>query len=153
MIEMLVRAVTTHPQTGRSVAVLEARAGDAPALLALGLTRAEACSLSHELAAKPTMRQQSLALLARCLESRDARIVAVRILPGAAGMASARIDLAWPDGPAETAVETGQALGLAVALRVPLLVAEALLAEHQPTTNEPLAASGVPAAFRRAFDV
>ena len=166
MIQMRVAAVTTHPQTGRAVAVLEPHDSSVNPTLALGITRAEACSLSHELRSQTTMRGQAYALLARCLSVQDARARAVCLLPAATGQVTARLDLEWPDGGSQTAIEVGHGLGLVVTLGVPLLVSEALFRslgavddEHPATTSDgrpdrsadPLAAP-IPTAFRRAFE-
>ena len=153
MIEMGVRAVTVQPHSRRPVAVLQARGSGGHPTLALGIPRAEACALAHELVGKSSLRQQSLALLARCLEVRQGRIAAVRLAPGAAGTPTACLELAWPDGRSDEPITIGQALGVAVALRVPLLVSEALLTDqqHVPAAPSPTPASGIPPAFDRAF--
>ena len=171
MIEMRVSAVTTHPRTGRSVAVLEPRDAARHPPLALGITRAEACSLAHELRSQATLRGQAYGLLAHCLGVHATRVRSVRLVPAPTGRAAARLGLEWPDGEAETTIEVGQGLGLAVALELPLLVSEALLREPDDGSRRPLTApidtsgdmdggtvgtgavpAAIPAAFRRAFE-
>lgn len=166
MIEMRVTAVTTHPQTGRAVAVLEPRDSSVDPTLALGITRAEACSLSHELQSQATMRSQAYALLARCLSVQEARPRAVCLLPAATGHVTARLDLEWPDGGSQTAIEVGHGLGLAVTLGVPLFVSEALFrslgavddelpattSDGRPDRPADPPAAPIPASFRRAFE-
>ena len=168
MIEMRVTAVTPHPQTGRAVAVLEPRDASVNPTLALGITRAEACSLAHELRSQATMRSQAYDLLARCLSVHAARARAVCLLPAATGRVAARLDVEWSDGGSQTTIEVGHGLGLAVSLGLPLLVSEALfrslgavddepsdaISEGRPDPDRPSdpRAAAIPAAFRRAFE-
>ena len=150
MIEMDVRAVTLHPQSGRPIAVLEPRDPADRGGLALPISKPEACSLAHELIGKPSQRQQSLVLLARCIHTGDGRIAAIRIVLDATGAPAARLELEWPAGRVDEIIPVGQALGLAVLLRMPVLVDEALLTVQSPTTETPTTTE-VPTAFRRAF--
>lgn len=154
MIEMIVRTVDTHPETGRPVAVLGPRTDGAGPLLAFTISPAEACSLSHELSLQATLRGQAFSLLTRCLECLVSRVAAIRIVPAAPGMAAARLELDCPSERTEVPVEVGQAFGLAVALRMPLHVADDLVpgGTGQPVGSLSAAPMDVPTVFRRAFD-
>lgn len=151
MVETSVRTVTLHPQSGRPIAVLRPCADDGSGL-ALPISKPEACALAHELAGRPSQRQQSLVLLARCLHTGGGRIAAIRIVPGADGAPSARLELEWPAGRADEMIPIGQALGLAVTLGMPVLVAEALLSDRTPTVASASPPASIPAAFHRAFE-
>lgn len=158
MITMTIRRVDVHQETGCPVAILEPRDRQQYPSLVVTLSGAEACSLSHELSLHPTLRSRAFGLLARCLGRFESQIVVIRLLAATAGLASAELELNCPSGTSRVSTEVGQALGLAVALGLPLLAAEELLS---PPASEPDRANdapvvpvsaGVPTAFKRAFE-
>ena len=173
MIEMSVRAVK-KAGGDRLVAVLEREVGEgeqAPGRsgrLLITVSRPEAHVLYHELRAERTLPGQTFELLAQVVVQLNGKLTAVELLADEGGKPSARLRLERPDGRSTLQTRAGHALALAVHLKVPLLVAEALLAGEQavadakagarPAPADPDAVSEavspvvVPEAFLRAFD-
>lgn len=158
MIAMTVRRIDVHRETGLPVAILEPWNRERYPSLVVTLSRAEACSLSHELSLRPTLRSRAFGLLARCLGRFESQVVVIRLLAATAGLASAELELDCPSGTSRVSTEVGQALGLAVTLGIPLLAAEELMsttdsdtgrANDAPAVGRP---AGVPTAFKRAFE-
>ncbi len=151
MIEMRVREVRRSARDGRPTAVLERRGEGEPLELELILGHAEGHALMHELHGQSTLRSHTLAVMARVLAGLDGRLSAVEIHPGDNRTPVGRLRVVGPRGEAEVSVCVGQALGLAVSQRLPLLVAESLLAAPaiEPSPAEPEAE--VPEVFLRAF--
>jgi bifunctional DNase/RNase len=153
MIEMLVRAVDRHPVTRVPVAILHPRLAGACDPVALAMTAAEACSLSHELEQRETVRGQAFGLLERVLAVAHGALLAVEVHQARPGLAMARLRVAHAGEVAVVTVEVAQAIGLAVHAGVPLLVSEALTSPAEPDAPpEGADPTGVPAAFSRAFD-
>lgn len=161
MIEMSVRSVK-RAEGDKLVAVLE-RGTDAcqPAgRLLVTVSRAEAHVLYHELKAERTLPGQTYELMAEIVTELNGRLTAVELVAGDAGKPNARLRLERSDGRSTVSARAGQALALAVHLKVPLLVAEDLLASTARAASSAPAAEAataaapveVPEAFRRAFD-
>jgi bifunctional DNase/RNase len=171
MIEMSVRAVKRAGED-RLVAVLEREAGasEAPGRLLVTVSRPEAHVLYHELKAERTLPGQTYELMAQIVAEFHGRLTAVELVAGEGGRPSARLRLERSDGRSTVPTRAGQALALAVHLKVPLLVAEGLLvaarsqsgakataSESAPVSEADVAPEGptpidVPEAFLRAFD-
>jgi bifunctional DNase/RNase len=132
MIEMSVRAVKRAGED-RLVAVLERGSGESeppgqrPGRLLITVSRPEAHVLFHELRAERTLPGQTFELMAQIVAQLNGRLTAVELVADENGRPSARLRLERPDGRSTIPTRAGQALALAVHLRVPLLVAEALL--------------------------
>jgi len=159
MIEMRVRAVK-RTDGDRLVAVLE-RDGTAAAAgrLLVTLSRAEAHVIYHELRAEKTLPGQAYELIAEVVAQLQGRLTAVELIAGEAGKPTARLRVERTDGRSAVPTRAGQALALAVHLKVPLLVADALLtapARSETSADGPLDDSEqsieVPEVFLRAFD-
>jgi bifunctional DNase/RNase len=179
MIEMSVRAVKRAGED-RLVAVLErgsaeeARVGPRTGRLLITVSRPEAHVLYHELRAERTLPGQTFELMAQIVAQLSGKLTAVELIADEAGKPSARLRLEHTDGRSTVPTRAGQALALAVHLKVPLLVAEALLvtdkakagtlsdaqsvtAESTPVSEADVAPAPptrieVPEAFLRAFD-
>ena len=172
MIEMSVRAVKRAGED-RLVAVLERETGESErgspraGRLLITVSRPEAHVLYHELRAEKTLPGQTFELMAQIVTQLNGKLTAVELIADEGGKPSARLRLERADGRSTVQTRAGQALALAVHLKVPLLVAEALLtgekgqasasSEAAPIAEAdvaPQAASPieVPEAFLRAFD-
>ena len=179
VIEMSVRAVKRAGED-RLVAVLErgsaedARPGPRAGRLLITVSRPEAHVLYHELRAERTMPGQTFELMAQIVAQLSGKLTAVELVADAAGKPSARLRLERTDGRSTVPTRAGQALALAVHLKVPLLVADVLLnadkakagslSDAQSVTAESTSVSEadvapeaptpieVPEAFLRAFD-
>lgn len=153
MIEMVVRGVERCSRSGQPVAVLEARAAALYPRIALTVTPGEAHALVHELRHQDTLRTQAFALLARVLTNLHGRLAAVEIRPARDRLATALLRLECPTGRSRVPVEVGQAIGLAVRLKIPLLASRSLLRllSAGAASPEPDQQTKVPAPFRRAF--
>jgi bifunctional DNase/RNase len=171
MIEMSVRAVKRAGED-RLVAVLEREPGDAEhgasraGRLLITISRPEAHVIYHELRAEKTLPGQTFELMAQIVSQLNGRLTAVELVADEGGKPAARLRLERADGRSTVQTRAGQALALAVHLKVPLLVAESLLTgeKAQPTTVETAAVAEVevapeaprpievPEAFLRAFD-
>lgn len=179
MIEMSVRAVKRAGED-RLVAVLErgsaeeAGAGQRSGRLLITVSRPEAHVLYHELRAERTMPGQTFELMVQIVTQLSGKLTAVELVADEAGKPSARLRLERTDGRSTVPARAGQALALAVHLKVPLLVAEALLtpdkaravssvdAEATAKAGAPVPETDaakdvvtpieIPEAFRRAFD-
>jgi bifunctional DNase/RNase len=180
VIEMSVRAVKRAGED-RLVAVLERgsgegeRSGQRPGRLLITVSRPEAHVLYHELRAERTLPGQTFELMAQVVLQLNGKLTAVELVADEAGKPSARLRLERTDGRATISTRAGQALALAVHLKVPLLVAEALLTgekasqavakvgdeatstEDRPVSEADVAPEApspiqVPEAFLRAFD-
>jgi bifunctional DNase/RNase len=175
MIEMSVRAVKRAGED-RLVAVLERETGESEQAvpragrLLITVSRPEAHVLFHELRAEKTLPGQTFELMAQIVTQLNGKLTAVELVADEGGKPSARLRLERTDGRSTVQTRAGQALALAVHLKVPLLVAEALLggekaqAGVQPAAGatEPVAEADVapeasrpievPEAFLRAFD-
>ncbi|MCC6271702.1 MAG: bifunctional nuclease family protein [Microbacteriaceae bacterium] len=145
MIEMNIRAVKRAGED-RLVAVLERGANDPansaeqsgtkPGRLLITVSRPEAHVLYHELRAEKTLPGQTYELMAQVIAQLNGRLTAVELVADDAGKPSARLRLERTDGRATVQTRAGQALALAVHLKVPLLVAEALLASDKAERGE-----------------
>jgi bifunctional DNase/RNase len=167
MIEMSVRAVKRAGED-RLVAVLEREAGanEAPGRLLVTVSRPEAHVLYHELKAERTLPGQTYELMAQIVAELHGKLTAVELVAGEGGRPAARLRLERSDGRSTVPTRAGQALALAVHLKVPLLVAEGLLVaarsksaatESAPVSEADVAPEApapidVPEAFLRAFD-
>lgn len=171
MIEMSVRAVKRAGED-RLVAVLERESGDAERAaskagrLLITISRPEAHVIYHELRSEKTLPGQTFELMAQIVSQLNGRLTAVELVADEGGKPTARLRLEKTDGRSTLQTRAGQALALAVHLKVPLLVAESLLMgeKAQPATAETAAVAEadvapeaprpieVPEAFLRAFD-
>jgi bifunctional DNase/RNase len=175
MIEMNVRAVKRAGED-RLVAVLERETGDSdpasqrPGRILITVSRPEAHVLYHELRAERTLPGQTFELMAQIVSQLNGKLTAVELVADEGGKPTARLRLERTDGRSTIQTRAGQALALAVHLKVPLLVAEALLSGERAKAaavtemTEPSAVSEsdvapeaadpiqVPDAFLRAFD-
>lgn len=176
MIEMSVRAVKKAGED-RLVAVLERETGDGsqgsgerPGRILITVSRPEAHVIYHELRAEKTLPGQNFELMAQIVSQLNGRLTAVELVAEEGGKPSARLRLERSDGRSTIQMRAGQALALAVHLKVPLLVAEALLTGERTKTVAPAetreatpvseagavpdapSAIEVPEAFLRAFD-
>ncbi len=156
MIEMVVRGVGRDRERRSAVARLEAPNLAGKARVALPLSHVEAHALAHELRGHATMRGEAFTLLDRVVTGLGATISAVELVLDEDAATIARLRLERPEGALELPLEIGQALGLAVSRRLPLLAAEALLTRADaPVAESPERATAspaeVPEAFLRAF--
>ena len=179
MIEMSVRAVKRAGED-RLVAVLERGSvdeggpGQRAGRLLIAVSRPEAHVLYHELRAERTLPGQTFELMAQIVTQLSGKLTAVELVADESGRPSARLRLERNDGRSTVPARAGQALALAVHLKVPLLVAEALLASDKARAASGLDAEAtakagapvseldagkdaparveIPEAFRRAFD-
>jgi bifunctional DNase/RNase len=161
MIEMLVRAVK-RADGDRLVAVLERDGkGDQPlGRLLVTISRAEAHVVYHELRGERTLPGQTYELMAEVVSQLQGKLTAVELLAGDAGKPAARLRLERPAGRSTVPTRAGQAIALAVHLKVPLLVAEVLITGAAPATTSTEADAAavaealidVPEVFLRAFD-
>jgi bifunctional DNase/RNase len=148
MIEMSVRAVKRAGED-RLVAVLERGSGEGESSgqrsgrLLITVSRPEAHVLYHELRAERTLPGQTFELMAQVVSQLNGKLTAVELVADEAGKPSARLRLERTDGRSTVPTRAGQALTLAVHLKVPLLVAEALLTGEKAQAG---AKPGVPAA-------
>ena len=144
------------------------------ARLLITISRPEAHVIYHELRAERTLPGQTFELIAQIVSQLSGKLTAVELIADQAGKPSARLRLERTDGRSTVPTRAGQALALAVHLKVPLLVADALLvadkakagsvSDSQSTSPEikagaeaaiapePSAPLAVPEAFLRAFD-
>jgi len=179
MIEMSVRAVKRAGED-RLVAVLERAAADESSAeprsgrLLITVSRPEAHVIYHELRAERTLPGQTFELMAQIVTQLSGKLTAVELIADEGGKPSARLRLERTDGRSTVPARAGQALALAVHLKVPLLVAEALLSTDKARAASALDAEAtakagapvpetdavkdapsaveIPEAFRRAFD-
>ena len=179
MIEMSVRAVK-RAGTDRLVAVLERGTADESSSeprsgrLLITVSRPEAHVIYHELRAERTMPGQTFELMAQIVTQLSGKLTAVELVADEGGKPSARLRLERTDGRSTVPARAGHARALAVHLKVPLLVAEALLSTDKARAASALDAEAtakagapvpetdavkdspapveIPEAFRRAFD-
>jgi bifunctional DNase/RNase len=179
VIEMSVRAVKRAGED-RLVAVLErgsadeGNTGQRSGRLLITVSRPEAHVLYHELKSERTMPGQTFELMAQIVTQLNGKLTAVELVADDSGKPSARLRLERTDGRSTVPARAGQALALAVHLKVPLLVAEALLSPDKaraassvdaeatakagapvPETDavkDTTATVEIPEAFLRAFD-
>jgi bifunctional DNase/RNase len=151
VIEMRVREVRRSSEGSRPVAILERRGEGDPLELELSLGAAEAHALTHELRGHRTLRSHTLATMTRVLAGLHGRLTAVEVGPGADEAPVGRLRVVGPHGELDITVCVGQALGLAVTQRIPLLVAESLLAPPDSAGQPSEPAPEVPEIFFRAF--
>lgn len=153
MIEMSVRAVKRAGED-RLVAVLEREPDAQPAhgRLLITVSRPEAHVIFHELRAEKTMPGQTYELMVQIVTQLHGKLTAVELIADDAGKPAARLRLERTDGRSIVPTRAGQALALAVHLKVPLLVAEGLLNGEKPrnetvtdVTDETESAAGVTA--------
>lgn len=174
MIEMNVRAVKRAGED-RLVAVLErgdtgtarpaaadaseaARSGERepapqrPGRLLIAISRPEAHVIYHELRAEKTMPGQTFELMAEIVSQLHGRLTAVELVADEGGRPSARLRLERSEGRSTISTRAGQAIALAVHLKVPLLVAEALLAHDKGSAGAKAAAQAASSAGAEASD-
>ncbi|MCC7372570.1 MAG: bifunctional nuclease family protein [Chloroflexi bacterium] len=174
MIEMSVRAVKRAGED-RLVAVLERDLDAEPARgrLLITISRPEAHVIFHELREEKTLPGQTYELMAQVVTQLQGKLTAVELVADEAGKPAARLRLERTDGRSTIPTRAGQALALAVHLKVPLLVAEGLLngdkgRSEPPTESAASVAAGdtpppgdaeaastvveVPEVFLRAFE-
>jgi bifunctional DNase/RNase len=146
VIEMRVRAVKRAGED-RLVAVLEREADAEPThgRLLITLSRPEAHVIFHELRAEKTMPGQTYELISQIVTQLHGKLTAVELIADDAGKPAARLRLERTDGRSTIPTRAGQALALAVHLKVPLLVAEGLLHAEKPRGSAPESAAGVTA--------
>jgi len=138
MIEMRVHAVKRAGED-RLVAVLERENGQesGKGRLLITVSRPEAHVIFHELRDEKTMPGQTYELMAQIVLQLHGKLTAVELVADDGGKPSARLRLERADGRAMVTTRAGQALALAVHLKVPLLVAEGLLnAEKRPRMGD-----------------
>ncbi len=148
MIEMSIRAVKRAGED-RLVAVLErgtghreaessgaGATGPRPRRLLITVSRPEAHVLYHELRSEKTLPGQTYELMAQIVAQLHGKVSAVELVADEAGKPAARLRLERTDGRSIIPTRAGQALALAVHLKVPLLVAEALLAGDKAASDE-----------------
>ena len=99
--------------------------------LLITVSRPEAHVLYHELRAERTLPGQTFELMAQIVTQLSGKLTAVELIADEGGKPSARLRLERTDGRSTVPARAGQALALAVHLKVPLLVAEALLRARQ----------------------
>ncbi|MGE3271885.1 MAG: bifunctional nuclease domain-containing protein [Chloroflexota bacterium] len=135
---MAVRAVKRAGED-RLVAVLERENGPetAKGRLLITISRPEAHVIFHELRAEKTLPGQTYELMAQIVTQLQGKLTAVELVADDGGRPSARLRLERTDGRSTVPTRAGQALALAVHLKVPLLVAEALLNAEKSRTNSP----------------
>ena len=143
---MSVRAVKRAGED-RLVAVLErgtAEEGATPRAgrLLITVSRPEAHVLYHELRAEKTMPGQTFELMAQIVSQLSGKLTAVELIADEAGKPTARLRLERTDGRSSVPARAGHALALAVHLKVPLLVGEALLDPDRRQADKTRAASG-----------
>lgn len=102
-----------------------------PGRLLITISRPEAHVIYHELRAEKTMPGQTFELIAEIVSQLQGRLTAVELVADEGGRPSARLRLERSEGRSTISTRAGQALALAVHLKVPLLVAEALLAHDK----------------------
>jgi bifunctional DNase/RNase len=153
MIEMRVHGARRCRHSGDTVVVLEERGGAASRRLELAVSRAEGHALLHELRAQRTLRAQTFELMAKVLAGLDGKVSGVEIVPDGDGRPSAALRCEHPGGEIRVPAGIGQAIGLALHLRLTVLVDEALLPAESDQAPDavPVGSTEVPEAFRRAF--
>jgi bifunctional DNase/RNase len=146
VIEMSVRAVKRAGED-RLVAVLEREPDAQPThgRLLITVSRPEAHVIFHELRAEKTMPGQTYELMAQIVTQLHGKLTAVELIADDAGKPTARLRLERTDGRSTIPTRAGQALALAVHLKVPLLVAEGLLNGEKPRSVLPESAASVTA--------
>jgi bifunctional DNase/RNase len=148
VIEMSVRAVKRAGED-RLVAVLERGTVDEgveprAGRLLITVSKPEAHVLYHELRAERTLPGQTFELMAQIVSQLNGKLTAVELIADEAGKPTARLRLERADGRSTVPARAGHALSLAVHLKVPLLVAEALLDPNRRQADKTRAASGAP---------
>jgi bifunctional DNase/RNase len=154
MIEMLVRGARRCRHSGDTVVVLEERGRAASRRLELAVSRAEGHALLHELRAQRTLRAQTFELIAQVLAGLDGKVSRIELVPDADGRATATLHCEHPGGEITVPSGIGQAIGLALHLRLTVFVSESLLPTEGDRDPDAVMVSSteVPEAFRRAFD-
>ena len=144
---MSVRAVKRAGED-RLVAVLERGSAEDEGVtpragrLLITISRPEAHVIYHELRAERTMPGQTFELMAQIVVQLSGKLTAVELVADESGKPAARLRLERTDGRATVPARAGHALALAVHLKVPLLVAEALLDPERRQADKTPAASG-----------
>ena len=162
MIEVGARRVERSDADGRPMLVLETNERD-PRQVTVPMSRPEAHMLAHELRAETTLPGLSFDLVGDVMHALGGDLAAVELAPGADERPMARLRLESHEGRAVVPARLGLAIALAVRLKVPLLLDEALLSlEVSPAEAEPLSGlstmadvttpAEVPDVFLRAFD-
>jgi bifunctional DNase/RNase len=155
MIEMSVRAVKRAGED-RLVAVLERETGEPEQpgprgnRLLITISRPEAHVIYHELRSEKTLPGQTFELMAQIVSQLNGRLTAVELVADEGGKPAARLRLERTEGRSTIQTRAGQALALAVHLKVPLLVAETLLSGEKA---QPAAAGAAPIAEAAEADV
>ena len=154
MIEMWVRTVDHDPRTGQPVAVLLLRIPGACPPVALPVSPADACTLSHELQGMTTLRTCAFMLLDEALASVEGYATDIWLASLEDGTVTLRVGYWHRQGRLETDVDVSLALGLAAHLGFMVLVPESLLAGSviAPRLDQPMPVTETPAVFRLAFE-
>ena len=162
VIEVGARRVERSDADGRPVLVLETNERESRRLT-VPMSRPEAHMLAHELRDETTLPGLSIDLLADVIHALGGDLAAVELAPGADERPMARLRLESHEGRSVVPARLGLAIALAVRLKVPLLLDEALLvagdapaepgsrAELPVQADEPTPVE-VPDVFLRAFD-
>ncbi len=119
----------------------------------------DAHALSHELRGDVTIRTRTITLLRDCLQRCRARILATWIVRAGPDEIEGAVEIATPHGMASTPAAPAEAIVLAAALDVPLLMDPSLLPAQGPAAaggGDSPETSGVPAsvaAFLQTLDL
>ena len=159
MIEMWVRTVDHDPRSGWPVVVLLPRVAGGSSPLALPISPADACTLSHELESLTTLRTRAFMLLDQALASIQGYPTDIVLTPGPDGTLAGRVDYWHPGGRLEAEIDVSLALGLVAHLGFAVQVAESLVPAGPPSRSvaPPPGDQTSPtpdtlAVFRQAFD-
>ncbi|MBI4491671.1 MAG: bifunctional nuclease family protein [Chloroflexi bacterium] len=119
-------------------------------VLCLCLCASDGHALLHELRDQETSRSQALRLASRIAEALGGRLAAVHLAAHGAGLLRASLAIEIASGSIEVPTEPGQALALAVCLKLPLLADGALF---PPARAEAESLGGPLVAFLDTLDL
>lgn len=110
--------------------------------------------LQHELRGEETMRGQTIRLIGQVADLLGGRLAAARLVKQGCHTLTAIVEVSTPDGLAELPIEPGQALAIAVRLRIPLFADAALFpaGDSTPERGAPPLSRAV-TAFLESLDV
>lgn len=106
--------------------------------LSLQVGIAEAHALQHELRGQETMRSQTVRLCDEITSVLGGHLVAARLIKQGPHLLTAVVEIATPDNVVALPAEPGQALAIAVRLRVPLFADPAVFPADLESTAPPL---------------